>query len=140
MGAVDPIAFDKMIEAAANAPRRFGLAPKTSDLFPTPMVPKLPSLLLSHSLALSLSLSLSHALDRALSLSLMLLLVLSFSLSPSLLPSLPLFLSASLASESVFGALSGVVSKLVTPKKTFIRRCFYVQVYNVRIVTMVSAN
>ena len=44
MGAVDPIAFDKMIEAAANAPRRFGLAPKTSDLFPTPMVTKLPSL------------------------------------------------------------------------------------------------
>jgi len=32
-GSVDPVAFDKMIEAAANAPRRFGLAPKTSDLF-----------------------------------------------------------------------------------------------------------
>jgi Ca2+-binding EF-hand superfamily protein len=32
-GAVDPVAFDKMIEAAAAAPRRFGLAPKTSDLF-----------------------------------------------------------------------------------------------------------
>jgi hypothetical protein len=29
------MAFDKMIEAAANAPRRFGLAPKTNDLFKT---------------------------------------------------------------------------------------------------------
>jgi hypothetical protein len=38
MGAVDPMAFDKMIEAAAAAPRRFGLAPKTSDLFASPMV------------------------------------------------------------------------------------------------------
>jgi Ca2+-binding EF-hand superfamily protein len=34
-GAVDLVAFDKMIEAAAAAPRRFGLAPKTSDLFKT---------------------------------------------------------------------------------------------------------
>ena len=116
MGAVDPIAFDKMIEAAANAPRRFGLAPKTSDLFPTAMVTKLPSLALSlsRSLSLSLLLSLSRSHARALSLSLMLLLVLSFSLSPSLFSSLPLFLSASLASESDFG----VLSKLVTPKKT----------------------
>jgi Ca2+-binding EF-hand superfamily protein len=32
-GSVDPIAFDKMIEAAAAAPRRFGLAPKSSDMF-----------------------------------------------------------------------------------------------------------
>lgn len=32
-GEVDPIAFDRMIEAAAAAPRRHGLAPKTSDLF-----------------------------------------------------------------------------------------------------------
>jgi hypothetical protein len=32
-GGVDVTAFDKMIEAAAAAPRRFGLAPKTSDLF-----------------------------------------------------------------------------------------------------------
>jgi Ca2+-binding EF-hand superfamily protein len=35
IGAVDPVAFDKMIEAAAAAPRRFGLAPKTSELFPS---------------------------------------------------------------------------------------------------------
>jgi len=34
-GTVDPMAFDKMIEDAAAAPRRFGLAPKTSDLFKT---------------------------------------------------------------------------------------------------------
>jgi hypothetical protein len=33
VGAVNHAAFDKMIEAAAEAPRRFGLAPKTSDLF-----------------------------------------------------------------------------------------------------------
>jgi len=32
-GQVDPVAFDKMIEEAAAAPRRFGLAPKTSDMF-----------------------------------------------------------------------------------------------------------
>jgi hypothetical protein len=32
-GAVDPVAFDKMIEAAAAAPRKYGLAPKTSDMF-----------------------------------------------------------------------------------------------------------
>jgi uncharacterized protein YqcC (DUF446 family) len=32
-GAVDPVAFDKMIEEAAAAPRRFGLAPKTSEMF-----------------------------------------------------------------------------------------------------------
>jgi hypothetical protein len=41
MGAVDPMAFDKMIEAAAEAPRRFGLAPKTSDLFSSPAVSKI---------------------------------------------------------------------------------------------------
>jgi Ca2+-binding EF-hand superfamily protein len=34
-GAIDLVAFDKLIEAAAAAPRRFGLAPKTSDLFKT---------------------------------------------------------------------------------------------------------
>ena len=37
-GEVGPVAFDKMIEAAAAAPRRYGLAPKTSDLFPTEAV------------------------------------------------------------------------------------------------------
>jgi hypothetical protein len=35
VGAVDPVAFDHMIEAAAFAPRRFGLAPNSADLFPT---------------------------------------------------------------------------------------------------------
>jgi hypothetical protein len=34
-GSVDHVAFDKMIEAAAAAPRRFGLAPTTSQLFAT---------------------------------------------------------------------------------------------------------
>lgn len=33
VGAVDPVAFDIMIETAAAAPRRYGLAPKTSSLF-----------------------------------------------------------------------------------------------------------
>jgi hypothetical protein len=37
-GAVDLMAFDKMVEKAAFAPRRFGLAPLTSDLFPTEAV------------------------------------------------------------------------------------------------------
>ena len=37
-GTVDLLAFDKMVEKAAFAPRRFGLAPKTSDLFPTEAV------------------------------------------------------------------------------------------------------
>lgn len=32
-GTVDPVAFDLMIEDAAAAPRRFGLAPKTSNMF-----------------------------------------------------------------------------------------------------------
>lgn len=32
-GAVNPFAFDKMIEAAAAAPRRFGLAPRTEEMF-----------------------------------------------------------------------------------------------------------
>jgi hypothetical protein len=41
MGAVDPMAFDKMIEAAASAPRRYGLAPKSSEMFPTHMVRKI---------------------------------------------------------------------------------------------------
>ena len=34
-GAVDLVAFDKMVEAAAKAPRALGLAPKTKDIFPT---------------------------------------------------------------------------------------------------------
>jgi len=34
-GKVDPVAFDKMIEDAAAAPRRYGLAPATSDMFKT---------------------------------------------------------------------------------------------------------
>jgi Ca2+-binding EF-hand superfamily protein len=34
-GTVDLMAFDKMVEKAAFAPRRFGLAPKTVDIFPT---------------------------------------------------------------------------------------------------------
>lgn len=34
-GAIDPVAFDLMIEDAAKAPRRFGLAPRTSELFRT---------------------------------------------------------------------------------------------------------
>ena len=37
-GEVDPIAFDKMIEAAAAAPRRHGLAPKTEDMYKTDAV------------------------------------------------------------------------------------------------------
>merc|ERR1719150_3625626 len=32
-GEVGPAEFDEMIECAANAPRRFGLAPKTEELF-----------------------------------------------------------------------------------------------------------
>ena len=40
-GLVDPVAFDLMIEDAATAPRRFGLAPKTSDLYQTDAVSKL---------------------------------------------------------------------------------------------------
>ena len=32
------MAFDKMVEKAAFAPRRFGLAPKTVDIFPTEAV------------------------------------------------------------------------------------------------------
>ena len=35
VGKIDLNSFDKMIEAAANAPRRFGLAPKTSQMFQT---------------------------------------------------------------------------------------------------------
>merc|ERR1719208_68203 len=34
-GEVGPAEFDEMIECAAQAPRRFGLAPKTEDLFKT---------------------------------------------------------------------------------------------------------
>merc|ERR1712223_997613 len=34
-GEVGPAEFDEMIECAANAPRRFGLAPKTEDMFKT---------------------------------------------------------------------------------------------------------
>merc|ERR1719443_1449695 len=34
-GEVGPAEFDEMIECAAEAPRRFGLAPKTEDLFKT---------------------------------------------------------------------------------------------------------
>ena len=37
-GEVTPEAFDKMIEDAAAAPRRFGLAPKTEELFPNEAV------------------------------------------------------------------------------------------------------
>jgi hypothetical protein len=37
-GQVDAMAFDRMIEAAADAPRRFGLAPKSSDMFSTDYV------------------------------------------------------------------------------------------------------
>ena len=45
-GEVGPVAFDKMIEAAAEAPRRFGLAPKSSAMFKTDSVsfPKLSAL------------------------------------------------------------------------------------------------
>merc|ERR1712173_265767 len=32
-GEVEPAEFDEMIECAAAAPRRFGLAPKTSEMF-----------------------------------------------------------------------------------------------------------
>lgn len=32
-GEVGPAEFDEMIECAAQAPRRFGLAPKTEDMF-----------------------------------------------------------------------------------------------------------
>merc|ERR1719150_817370 len=32
-GEVGPAEFDEMIECAANAPRRFGLAPKSSEMF-----------------------------------------------------------------------------------------------------------
>ena len=35
-GEVEPAEFDEMIECAAAAPRRFGLAPKTSEMFKTP--------------------------------------------------------------------------------------------------------
>merc|ERR1712088_201275 len=34
-GEVGPAEFDEMIECAAEAPRRFGLAPKTEELFKT---------------------------------------------------------------------------------------------------------
>jgi len=34
-GEVEPAEFDEMIECAAAAPRRFGLAPKSSDMFKT---------------------------------------------------------------------------------------------------------
>jgi len=34
-GEVSPAEFDEMIECAAQAPRRFGLAPKTEDMFKT---------------------------------------------------------------------------------------------------------
>jgi hypothetical protein len=34
------LAFDKMVEMAAFAPRRFGLAPKTTELFPNEAVRK----------------------------------------------------------------------------------------------------
>ena len=37
-GSVGPKAFDKMIEAAARAPRRFGLAPSSDQMFGTPAV------------------------------------------------------------------------------------------------------
>ena len=37
-GEVTPEAFDKMIEDAAAAPRRFGLAPRTEELFPNEAV------------------------------------------------------------------------------------------------------
>ena len=37
-GTVGPFAFDRMIEAAAAAPRRFGLAPRTEEMFPNEMV------------------------------------------------------------------------------------------------------
>jgi hypothetical protein len=35
---VDLHAFDKMIETAAATPRKFGLAPKTSEIFATEAV------------------------------------------------------------------------------------------------------
>ena len=38
IGAVDLQAFDKMIETAAAAPRKFGLAPNSSELFATEAV------------------------------------------------------------------------------------------------------
>ncbi len=38
IGAVDLAAFDKMVEAAAKAPRKFGLAPKSSEAFKTDAV------------------------------------------------------------------------------------------------------
>ena len=34
-GEVGPAEFDEMIECAAEAPRRFGLAPKTDEMFKT---------------------------------------------------------------------------------------------------------
>ncbi len=34
VGTIDPIAFDKMIEEAAFAPRKYGLAPKAEDMYP----------------------------------------------------------------------------------------------------------
>ena len=37
-GSVDLHAFDKMIEMAAATPRKFGLAPKTSEIFATEAV------------------------------------------------------------------------------------------------------
>ena len=37
-GRVSPEAFDRMIEAAAAAPRRFGLAPKSEEMFPNAAV------------------------------------------------------------------------------------------------------
>ena len=40
-GRVGPVAFDKMIEAAAAAPRRYGLAPKSEDMFPNARVKRL---------------------------------------------------------------------------------------------------
>lgn len=43
-GLVNPEAFDRMIEAAAAAPRRFGLAPRSEEMFPNPMVSALISL------------------------------------------------------------------------------------------------
>ena len=39
-GEVDPVSFDKMIEAAAAAPRRHGLAPKSSAMFANDTVSK----------------------------------------------------------------------------------------------------
>ena len=46
-GEVDPVSFDKMIEAAAAAPRRHGLAPKSEAMFASDTVGSLAYIRLS---------------------------------------------------------------------------------------------